>query len=233
MAGRGRRFIGAGIGTPKMLIPVRGRLMIDWALDGLSFVPKKDIVFVVLREHDEEFRLGEVLRSHFGGVQVCAIPGVTQGQACTVAAARSHYSPSEPIAIFNTDTYFSSPTLEKSLGALGKSCDGVIGVFRSASPDYSYASIGKGGLVARVEEKNVISEWATSGLYAFSRASDFLSALDGAMLEKDCPRGEYYVGPLYNRLIAKGARIAPDRCSQLHDLGTPEKLKKFEAARLP
>jgi NDP-sugar pyrophosphorylase family protein len=232
MAGRGKRFIDAGIKTPKMLVPVRGRTMMEWALAGLSFIPPEDMIFIILKEHATEWQIDVKLRELFGErIMIKTIPDVTAGQACTVAEARGLYDMDESIIIYNIDTYFKSETVKASINNLGGKLDGFIGVFRSDSPSYSYAAVSKEGYVTRVAEKEVISEWATSGLYAFARASDFLCALEESMERKDTSMGEYYVGPLYNLLANKGARIGIDVCSKIYDLGRPEKLKEFEEAR--
>jgi len=229
MAGRGQRFLDAGITTPKMLINVRGKLIVEWALQGLSFIPKRDTIFVILKEHDENFGISGVLREKFGNdVKVCTIPAVTGGQACTVAEARHLYLPDEPLVIFNSDTYFRSPSLEASLACLGESCDGVIGVFPSKSPAYSYVRFSKPGSVAEVVEKRVISDWATSGLYSFARASDFLSALSESVQKNEKSFGEHYIGPLYNTLISNGAKIRADFAANVFDLGNPNKITEFD-----
>ncbi len=41
--------------------------------------------------------------------------------------------------------------------------------------------------------------------------------------------GEFYVAPVYNRLIAAGARIEIDPAEEVWALGTPEDLRYFEA----
>lgn len=230
MAGRGKRFLDAGEKRPKMLIPVSNKLMIEWALEGLKFIPKEDWIFVILQEHVEKWRLDEVLLDHFGNVMIEALPDVTEGQACTVAAARKHYSSNDPLVIHNTDTYFSSSTIEDNLGLLGTEVDGVIGVFQSDCPSYSFVQLNEENYVTKVVEKEAISQWATTGLYAFGKAGDFLDAVEDSMKNKKKVRGEYFVGPLYNHLIENDARIIIDKCSEIYDFGKPEKLKDFEKA---
>jgi hypothetical protein len=39
--------------------------------------------------------------------------------------------------------------------------------------------------------------------------------------------GEFYVGPAYNHMIQAGARILPDKATEVWPLGTPEELAHF------
>lgn len=228
MAGRGKRFVDAGEKKPKMLIPIRGKSMMAWALDSLDFIPKEDWVFVVLQEHIENWELDKILIRTFGNeIKIVKIPEVTAGQACTVELAKRHYGKGEPIVIHNTDTYFKSATLEKNISELGNSVDGVIGVFKSDNPSYSYVELTKDNVVVRVVEKEVVSNFATSGLYAFAKARYFLDALQEAVDEHETVKGEYYVGPLYNRLIRNNLKIKIDVCSDVYDFGKPENVERF------
>ncbi|MCX6770000.1 MAG: NTP transferase domain-containing protein [Candidatus Micrarchaeota archaeon] len=228
MAGRGSRFLQAGISTPKMMIEVGGKSLAEWALSGLSAIPRKDFVFVVLDEHVEKWGLSDFLMEKFGDeISICQIPAVTAGQACTVAAASRFFSPEEPLLIHNTDTFFRSDSLDESLRKLASGWDGFIGTFESDSPNYSYVKLGDDGLVEKVAEKKRISGMATTGLYAFSKARLFMAALDGAMGGSSTEAGEYYVAPLYNYLIGRKAKIGVDCASEMADLGTPGKIKEF------
>ena len=51
MAGRGHRFVEAGIDVPKPLIDVRGRPMYAWATDGLPLDEANRLIFICLAEH--------------------------------------------------------------------------------------------------------------------------------------------------------------------------------------
>ena len=54
-------------------------------------------------------------------------------------------------------------------------------------------------------EKRPISDLCCTGLYHFARAGDFRAALAAERAAPQAP--ELYVAPLYNHLIAAGARI--------------------------
>ncbi|KKW30914.1 MAG: Nucleotidyl transferase [Candidatus Uhrbacteria bacterium GW2011_GWD2_52_7] len=105
----------------------------------------------------------------------------------------------------------------------------MIGSFRlrAADPKWSFARTGPGGLVEETAEKVQISDNALTGFYHFSRAGDFFEAAAAAVAAGETARGEFYVAPLYNRLIAAGRRFVLDPVSELVPLGTPEEVAAF------
>jgi hypothetical protein len=108
------------------------------------------------------------------------------------------------LTIFNIDTFrpgFAFP------GEPLASADGWLEVFRGAGANWSYVkpAPGPGPWALETAEKRPISDLCCTGLYHFARAADFRAALAA---ERCAPQArELYVAPLYNHLIAAGARI--------------------------
>lgn len=229
MAGRGRRFVEAGDATPKPLIMVRGRPMYGWAMDSLPLKLAKRLVFVCLAEHLAARALEADIRARYGRLDpiILGLDRVTEGQACTVLAARTHIDSDEPLVIYNADTYCRT-RLEERLPSLPPDCDGLVSVFRAPGDRWSFARVDERGRVLETAEKRRISEWATTGLYHFSRGRDFVRHADAMIAADERVNGEFYVAPVYNRLIAAGGRIWIDVAEEVWVLGTPEDLAAFE-----
>ena len=109
--------------------------------------------------------------------------------------------------------------------------DGVIGAFKlkGSDPKWSFARLDGNGAVAETAEKTQLSDNALTGFYHFSRAADFFETAELAMRGGETTRGEFYVAPLYNRLIAAGRSFVLDTAEKLIPLGTPEDVAAFEA----
>ena len=107
MAGRGSRFVEAGIDTPKPLIPVRGKPMYAWATDGLPLAAANRLIFICLAEHLADAALERDIRTRYAKHDpiIIELEQVTAGQACTVLVARHFIDRDEPLLIFNADTY--------------------------------------------------------------------------------------------------------------------------------
>lgn len=230
MAGHGSRFAKVGVDVPKPLIDVRGRPMYAWAMDSLPLDLATRVIFICLAEHLEDRALERDIRARYGHLnpEIIALPRVTQGQACTVLAARGLIDDATPLAIYNADTYCRTH-LAQTLPALPADVDGVLSVFEAPGDKWSFARVDAGGRVVETAEKRRISPWATTGLYWFRRGHDFVRHADAMILDSDRTGGEYYVAPVYNRLIAEGRHIRIDVADEVWVLGTPEDLAHFEA----
>ncbi|SIB19266.1 Uncharacterised protein [Mycobacteroides abscessus subsp. abscessus] len=154
------------------------------------------------------------------------IDSVTSGQAETVQLASPMMNIKEPLIIFNCDTYLRSSigtTIRKATSEMG----GIISIFKSNDPGLSYVKLNQDKFVDQVVEKEVISSYATTGLYHFNSAKLFMNAIEEATLLNEKSKGEYFVGPLYNILIKKGYRFTVDYAKQCIPLGTPQQLNTF------
>lgn len=230
MAGHGSRFRARGIDVPKPLIDVRGRPMYAWAMDSLPLELATRLIFVCLAEHLADGALERDLRARYGHLPLEIVPleHVTQGQACSVLAARALIDDATPLLVYNADTYTRSD-LARTLPALAPDVDGLLSVFEAPGTKWSFARVDATGRVVETAEKQRISPWATTGLYWFRHGHDFVRHADAMIRDADRTGGEYYVAPVYNRLIAEGRHVRIDVAEQVWVLGTPEDLDHFEA----
>ncbi len=230
MAGRGRRFADAGYAVPKPLIDVRGRPMYAWAVDSLPLELATQLVFICLSEHLEGLALERDIRTRYAAHNSVIVPldAVTEGQACTVLTVRDLIDSEAPLLIYNADTYCRTH-VGATLRALPVGVDGVIGVFHAAGDRWSFARTDAAGRVVETAEKRRISDWATTGLYHFTRGRDFVRHAEAMIAADDRVNNEFYVAPVYNRMIAEGADVRIDAADEVWVLGTPEELVHFEA----
>ncbi|MBA3538038.1 MAG: glycosyltransferase family 2 protein [Deltaproteobacteria bacterium] len=230
MAGRGSRFAEVGFALPKPLIDVRGRPMYAWAMDSLPLGLAKRVIFICLAEHLRDRALADDIRTRYAAFDpvIVALDHVTEGQACTVLEARTWIDTAEPLVIYNADT-FCKTGLEERLRTISPDIAGLLSVFEAPGDKWSFARTDGSDRVVETAEKRRISEWATTGLYHFTRGSDFVQHADAMIAANERERGEFYVAPVYNRLIAAGGDVRIDIADEVWVLGTPEDLADFEA----
>ena len=229
MAGRGSRFAQIGIATPKPLIDVFGRPMYAWAMDSLPLELARHVIFICLEEHLRQPELEIDIRNRYGEFtpDIVRLDEVTEGQACTVLKARQWIDTDEPMLIYNADTYCRT-SLAQRLPKLPSEVDGLLGVFHAPGDKWSFARADSTGRVIETAEKSRISEWASTGLYYFRRGRDFVRHAEAMIAADERVNGEFYVAPVYNRLIAAGAKVYIDPAEEVWALGTPEDLRHFE-----
>jgi len=232
MAGRGSRFADIGVARPKPLIEVRGRPMYAWAMDSLPLMLARRVVFLCLEDHLRERALSDDIWSRYGhfdfDLEIIPLSEVTEGQACTVLTAAEWIDNDQPLLIYNADT-FCRTRLAERLPRLPPQVDGLLGVFHAAGDRWSFARADATGRVWETAEKRRISDWASTGLYYFRRGSDFVRHARAMIAAQERVGSEFYVAPVYNRLIAAGGEVCIDPAEEVWVLGTPEDLRSFEA----
>lgn len=233
MAGKGSRFIRAGYNLPKFLVQTHGTTIFEWAMKSLPLQLADQIIFICLKEHLDNYQKIFTLIDKVSNdipYKIIDTLKVTKGQLCSVMKAEEFIDNQKDLIIYNIDTYFISKTLkEKLYSARNQNIDGVLGVFRDSSEKWSFAKIGLTGYVEKTAEKRVISHIALTGLYHFTRGSDFVRVAKKAIADNLKVDGEFYIAPIYNLLIHERKKFIVDMVDEFWCIGTPEDLQYFEA----
>jgi choline kinase len=229
LAGRASRFREAGYNVPKALIEVKGKLMIQWAVDSLNFIKNPRRFFVCLREHDTSHHIVKYLRKLYGtSAHIILANDVTEGAAVSALLAKDFINNNDELIISNADQFFASSAFEKELAKKRKQYAGLIPIFEATHSRWSFAKLNNSGFVTEVAEKVPISNHATVGVYYFRRGSDFVWAAE-EMIRKDIRRNnEFFVCPVFNELLGRGERIKAVPADVMWSMGTPEDLIYFD-----
>jgi NDP-sugar pyrophosphorylase family protein len=231
MAGRGSRFAEAGYALPKPLLPIHGLPMIEVVVRNLSPSEPARFVFICRREHLAAYDLEAGLRAAAPGCEIVAIDGVTEGAACTVLLAEHAIDPGDVLVIANSDQWVDH-SMDSHLAAMdADDLDGLIMTMTADDPKWSFVALDERAHVTEVVEKVVISDEATVGIYAFARGADFIRAAKAMIAAGERVNGEFYVAPVYNQLIAEGARIGIDNIGAegdgMYGIGIPDDYEAF------
>lgn len=199
--------------------------MYAWAAESLPIENSSRLIFILLASQPEFLDLQRDIETRYKAHRpiVLSVPQLTAGQAITVLRAKEFIDSDEPLVIHNADTAFDVDHLWTER-ALAENLDGALLVFPSNEKRWSFSRENRAGFVEEVREKQVISSWATTGTYWFRRGSDFVGAAETRFQSGRSEASEFYVGPLYNDLIASGAKIRNFPIRKLYCFGTPEDL---------
>jgi len=231
MAGRGSRFQKAGYTTPKPLIPIHGCPMISVVIGNIRPSTAHRFVFICQVEAVEQYGLRRKLKAWAPGCEIVELDHITEGAACTVLTAEQYIDRDEPLMIANSDQYVEVDIDDYLAEMDRRSLDGLIMTMDADDPKWSFAALDDQNLVRRVVEKQPISRHATVGIYNFRRGGDFVDA-GHAMIAQDLRvNGEFYVAPVYEQLINRGARVGvfgvgSEGCG-MYGLGIPADLDNF------
>jgi NDP-sugar pyrophosphorylase family protein len=228
MAGRGSRYATAGISIPKPLVSVGGKPMVLRALKSLEYLSITKLIFIGLREHQEQFDFISLLTGYQNiATEFVLLDDVTEGQLCTVLTASQWLNSDEDLLIAASDTYIKSSLATHILNK-GPICNGLISVATLPGDRWSFARTDDSGRVVEVAEKRRISDHASTGLYYFSSAREFVSFGESMIRNREKTMGEYYVIPVYQKMIEAGKWIGISQADEMWDMGTPEAKEKFE-----
>jgi UDP-N-acetylglucosamine diphosphorylase / glucose-1-phosphate thymidylyltransferase / UDP-N-acetylgalactosamine diphosphorylase / glucosamine-1-phosphate N-acetyltransferase / galactosamine-1-phosphate N-acetyltransferase len=226
MAGAGSRFSSAGYHLPKPLVDVAGLPMIGRVIDNLGtnhhywFVVQKG----VWAEYSVELtRVANMCDHH----TFLLVDGVTEGAAQTCLVAERMLDPEQSVMIANCDQiqnwqpHHFHDWFEKTPS------DGTIITFNSDSTKNSYVTVDEQGWVTQAREKEVISNLATTGVYVWRKAKNFVKAAHQMINSNTRVNNEFYVCPIYNFNIEMGHQINTYHIDQHWPTGTPEDLNIY------
>ena len=220
MSGAGSRFVAQGYSKPKPLIEFFGKPMIEHVLTNLGV--NNTFTLCVLRDHfdvdpDLFMRLGKKVAK----LNIVFVDKLTRGAAETCLLAKKYLDPESTLTIANCDQWMKWDQKDFELSLAKNALDGSMFVFSSDSTKNSYVEINNEGLAIRTAEKQVISPYATTGIYVWTKCIDFIWAAEKMIREDIRVNNEFYVCPVYNQNIAKGARIGIYSPEEHWPIGTP------------
>jgi UDP-N-acetylglucosamine diphosphorylase / glucose-1-phosphate thymidylyltransferase / UDP-N-acetylgalactosamine diphosphorylase / glucosamine-1-phosphate N-acetyltransferase / galactosamine-1-phosphate N-acetyltransferase len=261
MAGLGTRFakvshLNPEYKKPKPFIIVKGRPMVRWATASLPFfvhldeqkkeeaepkVGAKDLIFIILKAHDDEHQMEKELRHIYSdNIRVIILDAVTRGAAETAYQAKEYVDADEELIISDSDHYFDGTYLEETIANKHPDTVGIIPCFRDHDgiPKWSFSLLdGKSNVIVKVAEKDPelmrMGAHANIGSYYFSKARHFFDEAHEVINNNtrfgEAGKGEFYIAPLYQRLIEKNQRVEAAVTPQIWNIGTPEDLEHFLA----
>lgn len=257
IAGRATRFKKASesnpeYGKPKPLIDIKGKPMVMWALESLPFldlphrpaktkdmkVSMSDVIFISLQEHQDDYKIADKLKKIFTNkIKVILLPDVTRGALETALEAKKYMGRDE-IIITDCDHYFNGMGLYNMLKNRDKDTKGIIPVFPPPDEEvkWSYTLFDpKTKIVTAVAEKDPVlaarGAMANIGAYTFTSGTVFVTEAEAMIRDNDMagPEGkkEFFIAPMYQRMINKGLKVQAAVCPDMWGLGTPKDVEVF------
>lgn len=258
MAGRGSRFLeGAHLNPeyakPKPLIPIMGKPMVKWAIESLPFahlpyrpattkkikVSPAKLVFICREDQEKEHKLSIKLRKIFGQdinvlFQVTPLKGATD----TVLVAKEFINTDEDIIVSDSDHFFDGTSLYRAILGKSENTAGIIPVFQppDSDPKWSFTLFNRRRVASAVGEKDAElaakGAYANIGAYYFAKGRIFVEEAESMIKDGDMygaeDKKEFYVAPIYDRLIKRGYRVEVAITPKVWGLGTPKDVAHFE-----
>lgn len=224
MAGRGKRFLDSGYKTPKPLLTINGKTMIEYVIDCMRF-PNAHFIFIIRKDHIDEYKIDEVLKKIEPTADIVIIDKITEGAICTVLLAKHLFDSDEEVIIKDSDQVLNWIP-EHFLDFMRRNkAQGGIQTIHTDNPGYSFAKIKNHPIVSETAEKIMISNHGATGCYYFSNGKDLIKYADQMIAKNIRTNNEFYVCPVYNQYIEDGKKIVHYPVAEIYGLNTPEEFE--------
>ncbi len=228
MAGAGSHFVDTGYIKPKPFIDIRGVVMVERVLNNLK-INNARYILIAKNEHlVSEKSSFERLKDKYN-CEILTVDKITEGAACTILLSCWLINNDEPLLLANSDQIVEMDIGDFIDNSLERKLDGSILTFPASHPKWSYAKINSNGHLVELREKEVISKYATVGLYYYQKGRNFINSAIEMVANNDRINNEFYTAPAYNYSVQNGLTIGiyNIKKSQMYGLGTPEDLNIY------
>jgi NDP-sugar pyrophosphorylase family protein len=229
IAGEGNRFKEIGIDTPKPLIHVDGKTLIEHAVDSLNI--EGHYIFITRKYENEDYnkKITEILEGLAPNFTEIQVYGKQYGTSYSALHAKDYINNDDELIITNCDQLLDWDS-EDFLRSSRLNGDGSVLLHESESHKHSYALIEE-GRVTKLAEKNPISNSALVGLHYWKKGKDFVSSAERLIADSLSSGKESYISLTYNYLINDKKTIIPYfiESNQYIPLGTPRDIEIYEA----
>lgn len=238
MAGAGQRFQDAGYRTIKPLLSIEGKPMVVKVVEDLPAASR--VVFVVNRDHVEQFEIDKILRAHLPEAEIVVAPGLTQGQACSVQLAVPKLDLEEDVLVAacdNTHLYDQQQLDELSRPASKVDC--LIWTYRQeprvlVNPHwYGWVKTHGNTHVTSVSVKqpisnNLLEDHVVSGAFWFRSARLLNAGIDQLIANNERVNNEFYLDSVPSLLIEQACDVRVFEVEKYIGWGTPDDYEAYQ-----
>ena len=230
IGGTGERFKEDGYSSPKPLINVMGKLMIQHVIDCLN-LNKEDTVIIVYNKLLKDYSFEERIKCK-NNIIFIQLPNQTKGAAETVLYGLQNipsYLLRNNTIILDCDNFYTMDILQMYRN---NNCKNAVFSFDDtlSKPIYSYVKINARNRVLEIREKVKISDNANTGCYCFESGTILKTYCSLIMEKKILENNEYYISCVIKEMLKDPncyiscIKINKDH---FHCLGTPMHVKIF------
>jgi glucose-1-phosphate thymidylyltransferase len=222
VAGKGTRLRPHTHTRAKSLVQVAGKTVLEHIVSRLLPLDPTEVVFIT-DENGGQIRA--VMDREFPQLNCTYLQQKEKlGPAHAISLAAGRVVSGDDLLIVFNDTIFITDV--QQIASLSMDCDGL--VFSKEVEDYQRfgVNIVRNGFITDMVEKpdQPVSKLAQVGLYYLRDGLDFMGSLQKCIDDGETVKGEYYLPPVFMRMIRAGKKLRAPEIDAWLDCGTPETL---------
>lgn len=240
MSGLGQRFINAGYNTPKPLIKVDGKPIIEHVVN--LFPGEKDIKFICNDKHLRETNMKQILNSFCPNGKIYEVPVEgRQGPVHAVSLIFDNIDDEKEVIVSYCDYGTWWNYHDFLIDSRNRNSDGAIACYKGFHPHMlgtdNYAFLketnkGNRWMEAIQEKKpftnNRMTEYASNGTYYFKTGAIMKKYFQKLMNLQIKVKNEYYVSMVYNLLVQDKLTVNIFEIENMLQWGTPYDLEMYK-----
>ncbi len=219
VAGSGSRLRPITLDTPKAMVPVAGKPVLEYILDKISDLGIREVLLVISPS-------GDAIREFVDQRSDINVRYIVQHEPLGIGHAvyqcRS-FMDDEPVLIVLGDVIYLSDF--SFVGQEPPDC--AIGVKKVAGDLSRYGLVEvEGDRITRLVEKpdHPVSNLAIAGIYYFSRSAPLIAGLEALVRSGRTTRNEYQLTDALQWMVERGEHLSPFEVDEWYDCGTPDRL---------
>lgn len=234
MAGRGQRFVAAGVAIPKPFVQVAGEAMVA---AGVHLWPRPITRHLVVRADDAHRVAGLALED--APLTELALDAVTAGQAITADLGLAQLPPAAPVLVAACDAGLVLDLQDWHAVESRDDVDLVVFTAPWHQPahwrpqSYGWVVADASGRITQMAVKQPVAgvaladQQVVTGAFWTPRADQLRAAIAELVAADERVGGEFYLDSVARRLVAAGARVQAMPVDLWMSWGTPQEVADF------
>lgn len=232
IAGRSGFFDSPEYQYPKPLIEIKGKTMIEWAVnDYLKVKEDKRFIFIVNTADCAKYHIDRVLSLLTDNqCEIIRLEKETKGAACSALMAIDYIDNDDKLVIGNSDQIFDINLNDVLKHFEKRNVDAGVISFNTVHPRWSYVRLTEDQKIIEAAEKRPLSKEAVAGFYYFNKGKFFIESAMNSIEKGASVEGAYYIAPVFNELIlqSKNLEVYKINNNKYHTFYSPQKIEEFE-----
>jgi NDP-sugar pyrophosphorylase family protein len=236
MSGVGQRFIDAGFKTPKPLIVIDGKPMIEHVVN--LFPGEKNFVFICSQEHLNATNMRAVLESIVPEGKIIGIAPHKKGPVYAVSQAFDQMADDEEVIVNYCDFSKYWDYADFLRHTRERHADGAISAYKGFHPhmlgttNYAFMRDSKQWMLEIQEKKpftnNRMEEYASDGTYYFKNGAYVKKYFERLIQENIHINGEFYISLVYRLMAQDQLKISIYEIEHMLQWGTPRDVQDYQ-----